>query len=398
MLHTSIANRNLPAAIGRGPWRKPGVNHHCQTLAEQLASAVTTHPGAVVHIEHLLHAAGAGNLNVPQTAYVLALALDGSRLGLWMLDRTSGWAYENRVDLGNTQPGDGPRFRGRGYVPLVGRTAYTQWSRYLDQPLVDRPELAAEPPVAAQILVQGVTYGRFTGHPLGRFVNEALVDYVGAHQTVPGQGGARQVAEHARQFEAVLRNRTPAGPPSPRVAFAQRWLRAIGWPVVADGLLTTMTRRAITDFQAGFTLDQLDPTGEPDAPTLAALRRCALSGGYASEHFRFAEFAARGRAELTVGNHVIRVDRRLVLALEVYRAAVGRPVHIASGYRSTALTHRQPWPDGCDHTTGHAVDVAEPVLTGPQALALGVFTSVGTRQGLAVHLAVGTEPAGLFEL
>ena len=383
------------------PRRTPGVNPDCQTLAEQLASALPTHSRAATHIEHLLRASRSVNLNVPQTAYVLALAHDGSRLGLWMLDRTSGCAYENRVDLGNTRPGDGPRYRGRGYVPLVGRTGYAQWARYLDLPLVEQPELAAEPAVAAQILVLGVTYGRLTGRTLGQFVNEVVVDYIGAHQTIPGRGQARPVAGYARQFEAVLRNRTPSGPPSRRVASAQRWLRAVGWPVVVDGLLTTTTRRAITDFQAGYTLSALDPNGEPDGATLAALRRCALDGGYASGHFRFAEFATRGRQELTVGNQVIRIDRRLVLALERYREAVGRPVHIASGYRSTALTLGQPWPAGCDHTAGRAVDVADPVLTGGEVLDLGVFSAVGTRQGLAVHLEVDGrpgQPTGLFTL
>ena len=96
-------------------------------MTPRIVAALPTHAGAGDHIDRLLTACQQQSLNIPQTAYVLALAHHESRMGLWMLDRTSGWANENVVHLGNTEPGDGPRYRGRGYVPLVGRTNYAHW-------------------------------------------------------------------------------------------------------------------------------------------------------------------------------------------------------------------------------------------------------------------------------
>jgi predicted chitinase len=62
--------------------------------------------------------------------------------------------YENpraRRILGNTQAGDGERFRGRGYIQLTGRDNYTRAGRALRLPLDTNPDLAARPDVAAKI-------------------------------------------------------------------------------------------------------------------------------------------------------------------------------------------------------------------------------------------------------
>lgn len=61
----------------------------------------------------------------------------------------SGEAYEGRTDLGNTQPGDGPRFKGRGLIQLTGRTNYTLYSQETGIDFVGNPQMLADDPRAA---------------------------------------------------------------------------------------------------------------------------------------------------------------------------------------------------------------------------------------------------------
>jgi predicted chitinase len=59
--------------------------------------------------------------------------------------------YEGRTDLGNTQPGDGPRYRGRGFIQITGRANYTKAGQALGLDLVNHPQLAETPEVGARI-------------------------------------------------------------------------------------------------------------------------------------------------------------------------------------------------------------------------------------------------------
>lgn len=57
--------------------------------------------------------------------------------------------YEGRADLGNTQPGDGKRFMGRGLIQITGRANYGHVSDALGTDFVTSPELLEQPANAA---------------------------------------------------------------------------------------------------------------------------------------------------------------------------------------------------------------------------------------------------------
>lgn len=61
--------------------------------------------------------------------------------------------YEGRKDLGNTQPGDGIKFKGRGFIQITGRDIYTRAGSYLGIDLVNNPALAEEPATAAKLVL-----------------------------------------------------------------------------------------------------------------------------------------------------------------------------------------------------------------------------------------------------
>jgi putative chitinase len=84
-----------------------------------------------------------------QMAHFIAQVGHESGSLLYNEEIASGAAYEGRVDLGNTQPGDGVRFKGRGLIQLTGRFNYIAFSRYTGVDYVSNPDPVADDPMVS---------------------------------------------------------------------------------------------------------------------------------------------------------------------------------------------------------------------------------------------------------
>jgi predicted chitinase len=60
--------------------------------------------------------------------------------------------YDGRVALGNTKPGDGYKYRGRGFIQITGRYNYTKYGERFGVDLINNPDLALDPTISAKIL------------------------------------------------------------------------------------------------------------------------------------------------------------------------------------------------------------------------------------------------------
>lgn len=90
--------------------------------------------------------------NPERVAAFLAQTIHESASFTATRETASGSAYDGRSDLGNVHPGDGKRYKGRGYIQITGRDNYAACSKALfgDDTLIKNPDLLATPQYAMQ--------------------------------------------------------------------------------------------------------------------------------------------------------------------------------------------------------------------------------------------------------
>ncbi len=118
--------------------------------------------------------------------------------------------YSDRTDLGN-RPGtdDGYTYYGRGFVHLTGRANYEKMGNQFGVDLLNHPEKAEEPLLAAKIAVYGMLHGSFTGATLSQYINSDKADYLGARAIINGIDQNSLIAGYAKDYDALLESKLP---------------------------------------------------------------------------------------------------------------------------------------------------------------------------------------------
>lgn len=114
-------------------------------------------------------------------------------------------SLKNRaIANGNTQPGDGYKYRGRGCVHLTWKNNYQKAKDKFNVDYVSEPDLASDFAHAVPIMIWGMEDGVFTGKKLSSYINAGTIDYEGARSIINGADQKALIASYAQKFEGIL--------------------------------------------------------------------------------------------------------------------------------------------------------------------------------------------------
>ena len=182
--------------------------------------------------------------------------------------------YEGRRDLGNTQPGDGVRYHGRGFIQLTGRANYRSYGQKLGVPLEDKPDLALDSSIAARVLAR-----YFKDHNIADAARQG--DWKTVRKKVNGRlnGWDRfQVAvRKLEQAEAAKGDGLAEGAIGPDVVRLKQLLKAWGeklpQPIKSTPFFGPATTEAVKAFQRTHGIQATGKVGQRTWKALEAAAR-----------------------------------------------------------------------------------------------------------------------------
>lgn len=152
-------------------------------------------------LPHLNDTMSTFEINTPmRQAHFLAQIAHESGSLRYVCEIASGKAYEGRKDLGNVNPGDGPKYKGRGLIQLTGRANYSAFNKFTNEEfnLLDHPERVEQPDLAA--LVAGWFWSR---NKLNELADQDMLLKI-TKKINGGFNGIEDRTEHLDRAKAVL--------------------------------------------------------------------------------------------------------------------------------------------------------------------------------------------------
>lgn len=199
----------------------------------------------------------------------------------------------------------GENYFGRGYAHLTHRDSYQKLGQAIGRgdDLMNDPALAADPEIAAKVMVVGMRDGLFTTQRLDDFIGPKAADYEGARKIVNGIDKKTEIATLATNWEARvpdlvtrvqrdgvdLTRTTPTpgaaaplreGDANARVFELQQYLKELnvttdaGKALKPDGDFGAASTQAVRNYQRSAAIDP--PTGTVDQALFDRIKGEAL--------------------------------------------------------------------------------------------------------------------------
>ena len=259
----------------------------------------------------------------------------------FMKELANGQAYNGRRDLGNTRPGDGPKYKGAGVIQLTGRSNYQAFANYIGDPKV----------------MEGVNYVSTT-YPFssaGFFWKNknmnALCDRGATVREVTKRvnGGYNGLADREKYYAKACKvitqltvNKTvPSSPPS-------------STNIKETGILTEQGKAAIESSQEISKIEVVKAV--PKVLTPADVNWSDMSF-HLTPHFTLGENLRNDPKRIPHDTALQSNILAIMREVEKIRVDYGKPIIITSGYRPERVNRAAGGVSNSQHIRGTAVDI-----------------------------------------